>query len=306
MQIQTIDNRPPLSAVIALAKAERDPNLPKWRDDMTSMSAEIARKYFRTLTDEDVRDGFNACVNLLSIGLLRSTTGAIEPAAWIQTLRAIGVRGVSRLTVEMIKACDSLPADSLAPYAPLSTTPDAAARSYLHRLLPTASREGPIRAYAALQVETDTRADFKRSIDLAQWLTANPPIARVVLRSMTESFDWEHLSADEVIHRILSVACGVAKANSFAEPDLAEPDTAFLEFPVTTLGPNLFAAARRRYDDLVAKIPSPLRLALIHGESTWFDRYIIPSAKSSKSRAAAPKPPAKAAKKPTRKKSPGN
>ena len=303
MQIQTIDQRPPLSAVFALAKAERDSQLPQWRADMTTMSAEIARKYFGTLTEEVVRDGVNACVNLLSIGLLKSTSGTVEPVAWLQTLRATGVRGVSRLAVEMVKACDSLPT-----YALVSNTAAAPAPSFLLPLLAYASRNGPARAYSYLVSELEDRTDFKRSIDLANWLTANTPSGRVIQRSMSESFGYESPDADEVIHRILSLACGIAKVDPFAETNFSEEESEMIlpELPVTTLGPNLLAEARRRYDAVVAKIPSPLRLALIYNTSTWFDRFIVPSTKSplkASTAAAKPKPPTKA-KAATKKKSP--
>jgi hypothetical protein len=105
VELQVIDKRPPLTAAISLAKAERDDRLPKWRDDMAAMSAEVTRKYFGALTEEAVRDGVEACVNLLSIGLLRSTSGGIDPEGWLQTLRGSGVRGVSKLAVPMLFSC---------------------------------------------------------------------------------------------------------------------------------------------------------------------------------------------------------
>jgi hypothetical protein len=76
------------------------------------------------------------------------------------------------------------------------------------------------------------------------------------------------------------------------------------ELPVTTLGPNLLAEARRRYDAVVAKIPSPLRLALIYNTSTWFDRFIVPSTKSPPKASAAAVEPKPATKGAAKKKSP--
>ncbi len=277
MQVQIIDTRPPLSAVIALAKQTQDPLLSNWQEDMTTMSAEIARKYFGTLTEDAVRDGVEACVNLLSIGLLRSSAGGIEPEAWLQTLRTEHVRGVSKLAVELIKTCDALP-----DYSVIFAGKEALRPSILMPLLSLASKAGAVRATNYLTRETAQRIEVKRLIDLAEWLLANTPSGRVARRDMDSVFGFgnETPDADIVIHHIVTLACGVAKTDPYADSVNEEPpDMHPPEFEVTRLGPRLLAAARLRYDALVAKIPLKLQPALVLKNQTWFDRFILPTAK---------------------------
>ena len=104
MQVQIIDSRPPLSVAIALAKQAHSPLLDQWKGELSAMVSEVTRKYFGMLTEEAVRDGLAACINLLSIGLLRASSGAIEPEIWLQALQTGGIRGASKLAVELIKA----------------------------------------------------------------------------------------------------------------------------------------------------------------------------------------------------------
>ena len=277
MQVQIIDSRPPLSAVIALAKQAHEPLLSKWQEDMATMAAEVARKYFGTLTEEAVRDGVGACVTLLSIGLLRSTSGAIEPEVWLQTMRKEGVRGVSKLAVELIKACDALP-DHEVIFAP----PQTLRPSLLLSLLSHASKAGISRAYTYLMRETAQRSETKRMIGLAEWLLANTPSGRVARRDMDTAFGFgnETPDAEIVIHHVLSLVCGVAKHDPYSDsleddpPEMGPPD-----FQVTSLGPLLLAAARKRYDELLAKIPSELKPALFFKNVSWFDRFIVPTRK---------------------------
>ncbi|MDB6155195.1 MAG: hypothetical protein JWL90_3648 [Chthoniobacteraceae bacterium] len=284
MEVQVIDKRPPLGAVIALAKAERDALLPKWRDDMAAMSAEVARKYFGALTEEAVRDGVEACVNLLSIGLLRSTSGGIEPAAWLQTFRAAGVRGVSKLAVELIKACDALP-----DYALVYSAKDEFRPSLLLQLLSQASKHGPARAYVFLMRETAERTEIKRQIQLAEWLLGNTSTGRIARRDMDRFFGTDSPDAEAAIHHVISLSCGAAKIDPYAESfnEDGPPEIAPHDLQVTRLAPKRLAEARKRYEDLVERIPADLRAALLFREKTWFDRFVLPTARPRKAGAPA-------------------
>ncbi|HEX8312619.1 MAG TPA: hypothetical protein VF614_14955 [Chthoniobacteraceae bacterium] len=272
MDLQVIDRRPPLSAAISLAKAEHEGLLPKWRDDMAAMSAEVARKYFGALTEEAVRDGVDACVNLLSIGLLRSTSGGVDPAAWLQTLRATGVRGVSKLAVELIKACDALP-DFPVVYA----GKDEFRPSLLLLVLSQASRNGPNAAYNYLLRETAERQEVERTIKLAEWLFANTASGRIARRDLETFFGAESPEAEAAIHHILTLACGVVKVDPYAEPSTEDhpPEVFGYDLPVSRLPARALKEARQRYDELVARIPGELAPALTSGEKPWFDRFII-------------------------------
>lgn len=284
MDLQVIDKRPPLNAAIALAKAAPEGLPPKWRDDMAAMSAEVARKYFGALTEDAVRDGVEACVNLLSIGLLRSTSGGIDPAAWVQTMRAVGVRGVSKLAVELIKACDALP-----DYATVYAGRDEFRPSLLLLLLSYASKNGAAHAYNFLLRETAERTEVKRLIDLAEWLFVNTSSGRITRRDMERFFGTDTPEAEMAVHHILTLACGVAKADPYADSATMEdeaPEMMPCDLPITRLPAKRLSEARKRYEELVEKIPSELRAALVFRETSWFDRFILPKAGGSRAKAA--------------------
>ena len=273
MEIQVLDQRPPLTVAFALAKAEPGGIAEKWRLDMAAMAAEVTRKYFGALTEDAVRDGLAATVDLLSIGLLRSSSGQIDPALWLQTLRSLGIRGVSKLAVELVKACDALP-DFAAVYA----GPDEFRPSLLLLLLSYASRNGAARAYGFLLRETAERTEVKRLIDLTEWLFAHTPSGRILRRDLERFFGSDSPDADSALHHILTLACGVTKLDPFAEPSHAEdgpPEMMTAEsLPVTRLPARKLAEARERYDALVVKIPVHLRPALLFHDTSWFDRFI--------------------------------
>lgn len=283
MELQVIDTRPPLSAAISLAKAEPQGLPPKWRDDMVAMSAEVARKYFGVLTEEAVRDGVEACVNLLSIGLLRSTSGGIDPTSWVQTMRATGVRGVSKQAVELIKACDALPV-----YATIYAGKDEFRPSLLLLLLSYASKNGAVHAYNFLMRETGERTEVKRLIDLAEWLFANTSSGRVARRDLERFFGTDSPEAEVAIHHILTLACGVAKADPYAESSMAEddmPEMMACDLSITRLPAKRLGEARKRYEELAEKIPGELRPALVFRGTSWFDRFILPKARAPRSAA---------------------
>lgn len=280
MDLQVIDKRPPLSAAIALAKAEHEALLPKWRDDMAAMSAEVARKYFGALTEDAVRDGVEACINLLSIGLLRSTSGGIDPVAWLETMRAVGVRGVSKLAVELIKACDALPS-----FATVYAGKDEFRPSLLLLLLSDASRNGAVHAYGFLLRETAERTEVKRLIALAEWLFANTPSGRVTRRDLESFFGTDSPEAEIAVHHILSLACGIAKADPYADSSVDEdspPEMMACDLQITRLPAKRLGEARKRYEELTGKIPTELRAALFFRGVSWFDRFILPKGKASK------------------------
>ncbi len=276
MELQVIDQRPPLTAAIALAKQSAEGLPPKWRDDMASMSAEVARKYFGALTEDAVRDGVEATINLLSIGLLRSTAGGIEPELWLTTMRAAGVRGVSKLAVESIKACDALP-----DYAAVYAGRDEFRPSLLLLLLSYASRNGAERAHHFLLHETTERTEVQRLIHLAEWLFANTATGRIVRRDLDRFFGTDTPDAETAIHHILTLACGVAKLDSFRELSMNPPELMSDLLPISRLPTKRLAEARVRYEELVQKIPAELRPALMFRGIPWFDRFILPTQRKS-------------------------
>ncbi len=244
------------------------------------MSAEVARKYFGTLTEEVVRDGVHACVNLLSLGLLRSSSGAMDPDAWLETLRSDGVRGVSRMAVDMIKACDALP-DYPVVFAPK----ESGRPSLLLSWLSYASKAGPARAYGYLSRETDERVQTQSLIRLAEWLFANTASGRIARRNMDQFFGFggDSPDADVAIHQILSLACGIKKSDPYAATAFSDegPDMEPQEMEIVRLAPKPLAAARLRYEELVAKIPRELHGALRFRGQTWFERYVVGAAKKN-------------------------
>jgi len=280
VEIQVLDQRPPLTAAIALAKAEPGGIPEKWRLDMAAMAAEVTRKYFGALTEDAVRDGLGATVNLLSIGLLRSSSGQIEPAQWLQTMRSLGIRGVSKLAVELIKACDALP-----DFAAVYSGPDEFRPSLLLLLLSYAARNGPARTYAFLLRETAERTEVKRLIDLTEWLFANTPSGRILRRDLERFFGSDSPDADTALHHILTLACGVTKVDPFAESshdDDGPPEMMAESLPVTRLPPRKLAEARERYEALVAKVPPHLQPGLLFHDTSWFDRFILPKTRSAR------------------------
>jgi hypothetical protein len=279
VDLQVIDKRPPLGAAIALAKSESGGFPQAWRDDLAAMSAEVARKYFGALTEDAVRDGVEASINLLSIGLLRSTSGGIDPAAWVETLRTAGIRGVSKLAVELIKACDALP-DFSAIYA----GKDPFRASLLLLLLSYASKNGAVRAHHFLVRETAERTEIKRLIDLAEWLLANTSSGRIARRDLEGFFGTDTPDAEAAVHQVLTLACGIAKADPYKSsvPEDGPPELASYDLPITRLPSKRLAEARQRYAALVENIPAELRPALIFRGTSWFDRFILPKARAGR------------------------
>jgi hypothetical protein len=239
---------------------------------MASMSAEVARKYFGALTEDSVRDGVEATINLLSIGLLHSTAGGIEPELWLQTMRAAGVRGISKIAVELIKACDALP-----DYAAVYAGQDEFRPSLLLLVLSYASRSGAERAYRFLLRETTERTEVQRLIHLAEWLFAHTATGRISRRDLDRFFGTDTPDADTAIHRILTLACGVTKLDPFKELSTESPPELMSDLlPISRLPAKRLAEARVRYEELVQKIPAEFRQALMFRGTSWFDRFILP------------------------------
>jgi hypothetical protein len=274
VDLQVIDKRPPLTAAIALAKKSPEGLPTKWRDDMASMSAEVARKYFGALTEDSVRDGVEATINLLSIGLIHSTGGAIEPELWLQSMRAAGVRGVSKIAVELIKACDALP-----DYAAVYAGRDEFRPSLLLLVLSYASRSGAARAYRFLLRETMDRTEVQRLIHLAEWLFSHTATGRISRGDLDRFFGTDTPDADTAIHRILTLACGVTKLDPFKELSMVgenPPEMMSDLLPISRLPAKRLADARVRYEELVQRIPAEMRPALNFRGVSWFDRFILP------------------------------
>jgi hypothetical protein len=285
VQVQIIDSRPPLSIAIGLAKKTASPSLAKWQSDLAAMTVEVTRKYFGMLTDESVRDGLDACVNLLSIGLLQSTSGTLEPELWLQTLHTEGIRGVSKLAVTQIKTCDALP-----DYAEVFSKNEVPRPSLLLSLFAHAAKSDATQAYRYLAREIAQRTEIKRQINLAEWLLNQTPSGRTIRRDMESHFGFggESPDADLAIHRVLFLACGCAKPKPYAE-SLDEDFDKIPELPVIRLAATAFAEAKQRYEELELKIPAELRPALLLHNVSWFDRFILPAKKTKA--AKSPKTP---------------
>lgn len=260
-KLQIADERPPLTLAIHRAKAEGDAALPQWEADLARMVAEVTRKFHGALTAECVRRGLETAIGILGIGLLKSTAGERTPERLLEALRTHGIRGASKLGVELVKECHALPESGF--------LFEDAAGSYgtsLQQLLLESAKGG----YDALVHRMEERRAVRREVDLARWLLVHSSVGRLIQRDR-EGTVGDIAMADEVIFYVLLRECGAP----LPKDEMAQS---------VRLTPKPRNAARERYQRFVEKIPADLKPALFHHGASWFDRVILPSASGSRSR----------------------
>jgi hypothetical protein len=113
--------------------------------------------------------------------------------------------------------------------------------------------------------ETAERTEVKRLIDLAEWLFANTASGRIAKRDLESFFGTESPEAESVIHHILTLACGVAKSDPYAETPMEDgPEMISFDLPISRLPAKRLVEARKRYEELLEKIPAELQPALVY------------------------------------------
>lgn len=272
MEIQIADHRPALTIALSLARKLEDPLLPKWQADMTVMVVEVTKKFFGSLTDQQVRQGLDATIALLSLGLFVSTKGGVDPEAWLTALQTDGVQGASKRAVELVKQCSVLPEeDTLWMENDLAAgNADDKRRTLLLRTI--AMGPDNFSGYRYLVDEIERRQGALRSIKLAEWLLDNTTTGRIVKKNVEDIFGYPHPQSDEVCYHMIPRLCGVP------EKLLPSLESAFLqeedkEQDIRLAG-KAYETAQKRYDALVKTIPAPLQPALFYNGKSWFDRFI--------------------------------
>ncbi len=272
MQIQIADHRPALTIALSLARKLEDPLLPKWQADMTVMVVEVTKKFFGSLTDQQVRLGLDATISLLSLGLFVSTEGGVDPEAWLTALQTDGVQGASKRAVELVKRCSVLPEeDTLWMENDLAAgNGDDKRRTLLLRTI--AMGPDNFSGYRYLVDEIERRQGALRSIKLAEWLLDNTTTGRIVKKNVEDIFGYPHPQSDEVCYHMIPRLCGVP------EKLLPSLESAFLqeedkEQDIRLAG-KAYETAQKRYVALVKTIPAPLQPALFYNGVSWFERFI--------------------------------
>lgn len=274
MQLATADTRDPLTATLAAARRADHPDLARWSEDLTTLTAELSAKFFGTRSVEMIRSGLAMAVKLLGIGLLEQTKGEPDADAWLRALEQLGLRGVTAAAVERIKTVATLPESPV-----LEGGEETAPRTLL--LLATSAADAR-EAWQWLEAHAATRREFFGSIRLAKWLLTQTPSGRVKERNLRHSdAGRDMLLADEVIDEILANVCGLPRP--LDDIGVVEP---------CRLAPAKFREARAAYDALVARLDPGLARALDFNGRSWFDRFVLP-ARPAKSK---PAPKARAGK----------
>ena len=251
MEIQLIDKRPALTVALSLAKQEGDPRLPQWEEEMTRMVVEVSRKFYGSLTTETVRKGLNTTVGILSLGLHHSTSGAVDPEAWLTQLRTTGIKAISKQAIDLVKECAALPdSDFLAGSGGYGPT----ARD----LLLTSAKEG----YASLIGKIADRRMNQRAVGLAKWLLENSTVGRIARRSPKETIG-ENALADDVFFFVLARECAISADR------LPTDDSRVIYLPA-----KLRKEAKQRYEEFAERIPEDLRAALLSEGKDWFERSV--------------------------------
>lgn len=268
MEIQIADHRPAFSIAISLAKRQEEPLLSKWQEEMSGMVAEVTKKFFGSVTDQQVRKGLDATIALLSIGLLDLTGGGIDPEEWVAFLRTSGLQGTSKRAVALIKQCSSLPEEDLIFNEDDTNLGEDRRRSLLLRAISAGA------GYKYLIEEIARREANRRNIRLAEWLLKETTTGRIVRKQIEDIFGHAHPLADEIFYHLIPRACGIP------EKSIPSMETVYMESSredtskAIQLIPKEYKAAQALYLKLVAKIPADIRPALIHHGESWFDRFV--------------------------------
>ena len=245
---------------IHVAKQKGELLLPAWEEELTRMVAEVSRKFFGALTTVTVRKGLDATIGILSLGLFHSTAGSIAPDSWVSKLREIGIKGVSKLGIDLVKQCDSLPESDF-----ITGKVEGIGMTTRDLLLLCAKK-----GYPYLVSKIAERRANQRAIRLANWMLQHSAVGRIAQRSPDETIG-DCAMADDVFFFVLARECAIP------EEKLPENDDR-----VICLAPRLRKSAKDRYDAFVEKVPADLKSALFYNGESWFDRTIAPSSSNAK------------------------
>lgn len=276
MQLATTDDRDPFTAAIAAAKRANHADVPKWREDLTALTAELSTKFFGARSLEMIRSGLAMAVKLLGMGLLEQTKGAPDGDAWLRALEQLGLKGLTSVAIERFKTVALLPESPV-----LEGLEETAPRTLL--LLATSCADAK-EAWLWLEKHAETRREYLGSIRLAKWLLTQTPNGRVKARQLRHSdAGADMLLADEVIDEVMANICGLPRPKD--DLGLVEPGK---------LAPARRREARAAYDALTARLEPALVRALQFNGRTWFDRFALegkPSpTKTSKPKVRQPSP----------------
>ncbi len=265
MAIQLADQRPALTIALHRAKAENDPLLPKWEEELARMVAEMTRKFHGSLTMEAVRQGLETTIGILGLGLFHASEGAVDEALFLDRLRAVGVKGVCADGIGLIKTCAGLPETSYLSFPGDPPLFEENPRDLLLNVL----RHG---GYPTLIEKIARRRETRREIDLAHWMLTHSSVGRIIRRSR-ETTIGEMATAEDLFFYVLLRECGIPE-NRWPSEEEGEQ--------AVYLSPKTRQSAQERYLDFVGKIPTPLQPALIYGGKGWFERFILPSKKKDR------------------------
>jgi len=280
VEIQIADHRPAFTIALSLAKKLEEPLLPKWEEDMTTMVVEVTKKFFGSLTDQQVRKGMEATVSLLSLGLLVSSEGGIDPENWVATLQSSGIQGASKRAVELVKKCNSLPEeDALWMESDLASGgSDDKRRTLLLRAL--AAGPDNVSGHRFLTEEIKRREANLRAIKLAEWLLDNTTTGRIVKKNVEDTFGYPHPQSDEVCYHLIPRLCGIPeKLLPSLEADFLAAEGK--DQDIQLVG-KAYDQAKQRYQALAESVPKPLQPALLYNGKSWFDRFVAKAAKGQK------------------------
>jgi hypothetical protein len=239
--IQEANERHPLDITLKLTDLGTEACFPQWKSDMAIMVAEASRKFVSTLTVSNIRDGLNLTIEILSLGLYCSTAGVIDPDAWLLNLRNLGIRGVSKLAIDRVRAC--------APASEENTVSSSPEHEDLSRrdLLVLCAKNG---------------YPFLVERQLARWLIDHTMAGRSI-KSNTAGTVGEDATPTDLYFYIFSRQCAISERALQAS----------IGYHIR-LSQKPFDSARERYDTIVNEIPADLRSALfLHGKS-WFERCV--------------------------------
>jgi len=284
MQIQVADLRPAFTTTISLAKESNEPLLTAWRDEMVQMVIELSRKLYGAATTGMLQNGLDAAVNLLSIGLLHTTKGGIEPDRWLATLKGLGIKGVSKIVTDLVKACDAItPRHMVAVHGQVEyeTTP-ASRLNMIQRLV----EKSPKAAYKDLLSDMADRNEGQNDYKLGRWLIQNTPQGTLIKSRCFEMFGTESAQFDEVCDFILPRVCQIP-ADLLAHPGEIYADQGFASHDLDKnhldsryyLTARAFNTSKHAYDAFVKKLPPGYASQLNYRGQTWFDRTVVLSTK---------------------------
>ncbi len=257
MLLATTDDRDPLTAALAAARRTGHADLAKWQEDLTSLTAELATKFFGTRSVEMLRSGLGMAIKLLGMGMLEQTKGTPDVAAWLQALERLGMKGLTTAAIERFKIVATLPESPV-----LEGAEETSPRTLL--LLATSCADAKA-AWLWLEKHAETRRQYLGSLRLAKWLLTQTPSGRVKAQNLRHSdAGSDMLLADEVIDEIMANICGLPRPKD--DMGIIEP---------CRLAAAKHREARSAYEALVTRLDEGLRRALLFNGRSWFDRFVL-------------------------------